>query len=149
MRTLFDADARTHFQRRVTILKPDAPARWGRFTAPKMLAHVNDGLRMALGDLPTKSRNLPVRYPPLKQLLIYVLPFPKGLPTAPELLARTDQAQFESERETFPLLLERVGARATAASSWPDHPAFGPMSRRDWGVLGYRHIHHHFTQFGV
>jgi hypothetical protein len=32
---------------------------------------------------------------------------------------------------------------------WPEHPAFGRMSRRVWGVLGYRHLDHHFRQFGV
>ncbi len=103
---------------------------------------------MALGDLPTKPKNGPLRFPPLKQLVIYVFPFPKGVPTAPELLARVDGAQFERERETFPLLLERIGARATALN-WPNSPAFGRMSRRDWGVLSYKHVHHHFTQFGV
>jgi Protein of unknown function (DUF1569) len=39
-------------------------------------------------------------------------------------------------------------ARASA-SEWPDHPAFGPLPRRAWGVLAYRHIDHHLRQFGV
>lgn len=32
---------------------------------------------------------------------------------------------------------------------WPEHPAFGKLSTKDWGVLVYRHIDHHFKQFGV
>ena len=113
-----------------------------------MLAHVNDGLRMALGDLATTPKDLPLRYPPLKQLLVYVLPFPKGAPTSRELLARVDQAQWDDEVAAFPGLLERAGACA-CRRDWPLHPAFGRLSSRAWGVLGYRHVDHHFTQFGV
>ena len=43
-----------------------------------MLAHLNDSYRMALGDLKVKSKNLPLRYTPIKQLVIYVAPFPEG-----------------------------------------------------------------------
>jgi hypothetical protein len=32
---------------------------------------------------------------------------------------------------------------------WAAHPAFGRMSHRAWGVLGYRHLDHHFRQFGI
>jgi hypothetical protein len=35
-----------------------------------------------------RPKRLPIRYSPLEQLVIYALPFPKGAPTAPELLAR-------------------------------------------------------------
>lgn len=148
MPTLFANDARKALNQRLAGLRPDAPPRWGRFTAPRMLAHVNDGLRMALGDLPTVSKKLPLRYPPLKQLLIYVLPFPKGAPTARELLARVDQAEWDVEVAAFPTLVERAGA-SRGRRDWSLHPAFGRLSSRAWGVLGYRHVDHHFTQFGV
>jgi hypothetical protein len=36
---------------------------------------------MALGELTVKPKHLPIRYPPLKQLIIYVVPFPKSAPT--------------------------------------------------------------------
>ena len=28
-------------------------------------------------------------------------------------------------------------------------PMFGPLSRDEWGVLGYRHLDHRLRQFGV
>lgn len=48
-----------------------------------MLAHVNDALRTPLGEIAPAPRNLPLRHFPLKQLIIYLFPFPKGVPTAP------------------------------------------------------------------
>ena len=112
-----------------------------------MLAHLSDSLRMTLGDLPVPSWNLPIRHFPLKQLMIYWLPFPKGVRTAPELIKRTppDWASGIAELQT---LLERFAARAVGGD-WPDHPAFGRMSGEAWGVFVYRHMDHHLRQFGV
>jgi hypothetical protein len=69
----------------VARLKPDTPARWGKFNAAQMVAHLNDAMRMASGELRIPPRNTPLRYWAVRKMVIYVLPFPKGAPTAPEL----------------------------------------------------------------
>lgn len=148
MASLWDEARRHELLGRLDHLTPEVPARWGRFTAPAMLAHVNDSLRMPLGEVTPAEKKVPIRYFPLKQLIIYALPFPKGVPTAPMLLARTGTAVFGDEVQAFRQILQRLGDRARQ-TRWPNHPAFGAMSRRDWGVLGYRHVDHHFTQFGI
>lgn len=148
MPTLWDQKARDEALTRLDRLKADTPARWGKFTCPDMLAHLNDSMRMALGDVMPKSKNLPLRFFPLKQLIIYLVPFPKGAPTAPELIARTGRCAWDEEVSAFKELLGRLAARS-GSTVWPPHPAFGAMSRRDWGALGYKHIAHHFTQFGA
>jgi len=148
MLSLWQPDARAALRARLTTLRPDAPPLWGKMNRPQMLAHVNDTLRMSTGDLAVAPRKLLLRWPPLKQLMIYVLPFPKGVPTARELLARIDDAQFEQEAAAFPEMLERFASRPVDAPM-PAHPAFGPLTRRAWGVLAYRHVDHHFRQFGV
>lgn len=148
MISIFEPSAREALVRRLAALGPDTAARWGKFDATRMLAHVNDGLRMATGELPVKARPSFLRNAVVRYLVIYVFPFPKGAPTAPELLARSDRAEFNVERAAFAELLAKVGSQGGRVA-WPDHPAFGPMTRKDWGVLGYKHVHHHFTQFGV
>jgi len=146
--TLWQEADRAALLERLARLRPDTPARWGRFTCPKMLAHVNDAIRMATGELPVAPKRTPLRFPIIKQLMLYVVPVPKGVPTARELLARTNAADFERERQQFPPLLEGFVARPRRGS-WPNHPAFGSMSGRAWGALTCRHIDHHFAQFGV
>jgi hypothetical protein len=148
MTTIFEASRQTELVTRLEKLSPDTPARWGKFNATRMIAHVNDALRMALADLPVKPKKTPLKNALARLLIIHIFPFPKGAPTAPELLARVDQAEFEAERKAFAELIARVGARKDA-TDWPEHPAFGAMTQRDWGVLGYKHVHHHFTQFGI
>ena len=149
--SLWEPGARRELAERVRRLTPGTPARWGKMTCPQMLIHVNDQLKMSLGELPAALERLPVRFPPLKQLIVYTFPFPKGLPTSPALVARmraTVSAAWDAEIAMFEELLERFGRRPKAAP-WPVHPAFGRMSRLAWGVLGYKHTDHHLRQFNA
>lgn len=147
MKTLYHEGRRQELKTRLGRLNADSRPQWGKFDAPKMIVHCSDAIRMALGKLPTESKRLPIRHPPLKQLLVYWLPWPKGAPTARELLERTP-ADWGSEVARLMELLEEAGT-VPRGFEWPEHPAFGRMSHRAWGVLGYRHLDHHFRQFGV
>jgi len=146
--SLWEGETRRELVDRLRRLTPQARALWGKMNCPQMLTHVNDQLRMSMGELPAPLVRLPVRYPPLKQLVVYTMPWPKGLPTSPALLARIDQSAWPTEVASFGALLDRFAERPPDAT-WPLHPAFGTLSRRAWGVLGHRHVDHHFRQFGV
>ena len=132
---------------RLDRLQASASPKWGRMTAPQMLCHCTDALRMVSGAVPTAPKNVPIRFPPLKQLIIYWLPWPKGVPTAPELLARAP-SEWHGELVT---LREELAALVKRGRSGPfvPHPAFGRLTPRAWGVLVYRHLDHHLRQFGV
>lgn len=145
MRSIWEDAAQRELHGRLGALAWDRRARWGKFTAPKMVCHLADSLRMALGDLPVAPKRLPIRFPPLKQLIIYVAPFPKGAPTAPELLARGPR-EWSADVADVQALLARAAA-VDSTDGWPEHPAFGRLSKRAWGVLIYRHMDHHLKQF--
>lgn len=116
-------------------------------TAGQMLVHTAGQLRIGLGELEVQPRRLPMRYPPLRQLIVYLLPFPRGVPTAPEL-KDPEAGEWEADRAALLAAVERFAARAEE-KEWPEHPAFGALSRRAWGVLAYRHLDHHLRQFGA
>ena len=147
MKTLWDEPSRSELKGRLDHLQSNAGARWGRMNAPQMLIHLVDAMRMANGELKTAPKNLPIRYTPLKQLVVYWLPFPKGAPTAPELLNQ-DLGDWAEGIANLRAQIDEFGARDPKAP-WPEHPAFGTMTPKAWGVLGYRHIDHHLKQFGV
>jgi len=148
MKTLWNASDRLELCSRLGRLSPDAERKWGRMSAPQMLAHVVDCMRMSLGDLRVPSKNLPLRFTPIKQVVIYLLPFPKSAPTAPEVIARPP-VDWPSECRSLTMLFEQFAARERSSPDWPDHPAFGRLTGNTWGVLMYRHTDHHFRQFGV
>jgi hypothetical protein len=132
---------------RLECLRSDAAPLWGRMSAPQMVAHLVDWMRMADGEIETVVWNSPLRYSPVKQLIIYWLPFPKGVSTAPELIGR-EPSSWPAEHVAMRRHLESFATRDRRAS-WPLHPAFGKLSSNAWGVLGYRHTDHHFRQFGI
>jgi Protein of unknown function (DUF1569) len=148
MPTLRNPADRAALIARLDRLTPDATPRWGRMNAQQMLAHVADGFRMAAGQLPVRpKRVLPLRHFPVKHLMIYVLPFPKNVPTAPELLSRPAES-IDVERSQIKELVATLGAFRDDARR-VDHPIFGTMNTRLWGALGHKHFDHHLRQFGV
>jgi len=146
-KSLWDAAARQEVLGRLKLLEPNATARWGSMSAPQMLAHCLDWMHMTSGELATEPRNNFLRFTLVKQLAIYWLPFPKGVPTAPELIAR-QPVDWGDEHAALCGCVESFD-QFRSRSDWPVHPAFGTLTPRAWGVLGYRHLDHHLRQFGV
>lgn len=147
MKSLWDFNARHELAQRLDRLKPDASPQWGRMSAEQMVVHVVDALKMATGELPVEEKKRPIRFAPLKQLIIYGPPFPRSVPTAPELLVRQCE-DFDTECTNLKAMMDSF-ASTPVETELPRHPAFGKLSRRAWGALTYKHIDHHFRQFGV
>jgi hypothetical protein len=120
---------------------------WGKMNSGQMLAHLNASLAMACGELDAKPKQTPLSNPLVRWLVIHVLPWPKGTPTAPELLA-TPPGEWAADLVQFRQLLERAGAQSPDVD-WPRHPAFGKMKGKLWGALIHRHVDHHLRQFAA
>jgi hypothetical protein len=147
MPTVWDPAVRDELLRRARTLTPQHTAKWGKFSAAGMLAHLNESTRMATGDLPVTSKAPPMlKWPPLRYLIIHHLPMPKSAPTAPELIARSASADLARELALFEQTFIRLDGQSHGLVP---HPAFGALSHADWGVLIHKHVDHHLRQFGV
>jgi hypothetical protein len=111
----------------------------------EMVCHLSDQLRLALGELPARPIPGPLRYSPVKQLVISVLPWPKGAKSPPESFTARP-TEWERDVSTLRDLLEQFGSRV-GQRDWPDHPLFGRMSASLWTRLTCRHFDHHLRQF--
>ena len=148
MGTILNERDRTEIVGRLQSLSATSARRWGSLDVVGMLQHLNLSARMTLGELTVPSSNKRVfQVFPLKHLILYVLPFPKGAPTAPELKPG-DASSFEAERATLLNFIERIGIGPSEGSG-PAHPLFGPLTWREWGVVTYKHTDHHLKQFGA
>ena len=148
MGTLFDQTDRSAILRRVDALAPDRRPLWGKFTAPEMVCHVSAGLRQGLGDLEAGEPTGALRFPPINWLAIHVLPWPKGKAKSPPGLLTTKSTTWDADVNALRELIDRFGTRG-AGAAWPQSVAFGSISGRSWGVLQYRHLDHHLTQFSA
>ena len=148
MGSILNERDRTQIASRFRSLSGSSTRRWGSMDVASMLQHLRLSTRMALGELPVPSANKRVfQMFPLKHLILYVLPFPKGAPTAPELKSSVS-VSFEEERAALMELLERIGTGPREGEG-PAHPLFGPLTWREWGVVTYKHADHHLRQFGA
>jgi hypothetical protein len=147
MQSLWHDGAAETLVARVRRLTPGQKPMWGRLSCPQAVAHLTDACLLYLGELPCEPKISPIRYAPLKQLIVYVLPFPKNVPTAPELLARR-AGDWQGEADALCTVIARL-ATERQRTAWPEHPAFGKLSPRAMGVLAWRHTDHHLRQFGV
>ena len=141
MKSLEQDSTRKELLSRIDSVTDDTKPLWGKFTARAMLDHIARSSEMAAGELPVASKKLPLRYFPLKQLVIYWLPFPKSAPTAPELLTDSPRP-LDDSKNAMRRLITNFDPKCR------EHPAFGTMTPHAWSVLVYRHVDHHLRQFG-
>lgn len=128
--------------RRVT---PDRVPLWGTLTAPKMLCHVTDQLRVATGVIIGRHRDSLMRRTLLKWVVVHSsMKAPPGkVKTVPEMLS-TVPTTWGADMATCERLIAEVG-KGTANGR---HPAFGLLSPKEWGRVAWKHFDHHLRQFG-
>jgi hypothetical protein len=148
MRSILNEGDRAEIGGRLQSLSPSSTAQWGTMDVASMLQHLHLSARMTLGELEVPSVNKRVFQKfPLKHLVLYVFPFPKGAPTAPKLKPGVAES-IDEERAALLELLERIGTGPRDGNG-PAHPLFGPLTWREWGVVTYKHADHHLRQFGA
>lgn len=146
--TIFDPSARRAFVARLEQLAPDRPRRWGTMSAAEAVPHLGDQIRLSLGEIEAPVTPGPMTLAPVRRLIIYWMPWPRGRVKAPPVAFTTSPTDFETDVVRTRELIERLGAH-DPSGDWPKHPLFGPLTGRDWGVFTCRHLEHHLTQFGV
>ncbi len=131
---------------RLRLVSAEGNPLWGTMTAPQMICHLGDQLRVALGDVESRDRSRPLTRTLLKWLVIHLpTPTPKGKIKTVAEMQSTRPATWDDDLRTVEELVERL---AVAESPAP-HPVFGPLSDSQWGTLTAKHLDHHLRQFGV
>ncbi len=149
MKTVTDPAVLAQLVGRLNALRADTSRRWGTLTAGEMLCHLADATASVLGPASSEAGR---RRPLLKWIaLSSPLPWPRGLPTPPDVDPRaggTKPRDFEADRQRAIEGL-RTFAAAPASALTSSHGAFGSMTARDWQRWAYRHTDHHLRQFGL
>lgn len=148
MPSMFDPRRRRELVGRLRSLSPEATPRWGRMTAAQMVAHLSDQMRHTLGDEPCAPKPGPLRWPLIRQAVLYLLPWPRGRVQGPPEAFVSQPTDWEADVAALEALVERFVARGTGGD-WPEHFLFGRMSGRAWGFFCHKHFDHHLRQFGV
>jgi hypothetical protein len=149
MTSLADKSVLDECLNRLARLEPSGRARWGRMTAHQMVCHLFDSFGVAAGVKSASPATGPFQRTVLKWIALRTpLAWPQGVPTRPEIeqgRGGTPPSDWVRDCEKLRDEIVTFSARRTFGI----HPIFGKMSWSDWLVWGYRHVDHHFRQFGV
>ena len=151
MQTL-DSNAVKHHLDRLQRLRPEARALWGKMNAHQMICHLNDSFSLAMcekvasEDITILNRTL------IRWIALHTpMPWPKGVPTRPEmdqLAGGTRPTEFARDAAALAAAIQRF-ARQPRTFQFARHPIFGDLTEWEWMRWGYLHPNHHFRQFGV
>lgn len=148
--SFFSPTDRPELLRRINALTPASQRQWGTMTVGQMLAHCADQVRVTSGQKPISTQMPGFLKKLVKWLMIDLMPrFPRNMGTLKELDANKDMTPpttFEADRQTLLALIEP--ARYPEGQTF-DHPAFGRLTRDDFGRATWKHLDHHLRQFGV
>jgi hypothetical protein len=149
MATFADAQSRRDCLDRLTRLTASTQRKWGRMTAHQMVCHLNDSFSLAIGKKHASSISNPISRTLVKWIALRSpITWPHGVKTRPEMeqgVGGTPPGDWDRDCAA---LRAHISDFADC-QKYGEHPMFGEMSRRDWHTWGFRHVDHHFRQFGV
>jgi hypothetical protein len=148
MKSLFDQAVQQEIVDRLCALTPTSERLWGKMVSAQMMAHCTKTLSMATGEM-----NLPrallgrILGPLFRPLFVGEKEFRRNGPTAKELVV-DDPRTFDMEKDRLLQKIRQFGAGGATACTRHPHPFFGELTPEEWGAVMFKHLDHHFRQFG-
>jgi hypothetical protein len=133
-------------------LHADTQPIWGQMSAQHMMEHVSALLYISLGKKPFPLMVPEEHLEKSRQWLMSPKEFRPGtqgpgLPSKPGPLRFTD---IEEAREKLLGSMQRFLAHFEENPEFEVmHPAFGMLGKAEWEQFHYKHIRHHYSQFGL
>jgi Protein of unknown function (DUF1569) len=149
MKTLLDSSSLEEISKRIEQLTPETRGKWGKMDVAQMLAHLGNGLELALGDKkPPRSLLGRLVGGFIKANASNDSPFPHNSPTD-NTLRITEPKRFLEEKNRLNALLTRFNQGGLAGITTHPHPFFGFLTPEEWSKLQYKHFNYHLEQFGA
>jgi len=115
MSSIFDLKHADHLIERIARLTPESKGQWGKMFVDQMLAHCQQPLRVAVGELKPKRSFIGLLIgPTVKKKLVSTKPWDKDMPTDKNFII-LDRRKFDEERRKLTELVRRFRRRAGRA----------------------------------
>lgn len=147
---VFDSQTNTDLLQRLEKLSFDTQPKWGTMNASKMLAHCNVTYGLAFDRIPVKNSffmKLILKWF-IKKVVTGEKPYPENSRTAPVFMI-TEDKDFAAEKATLIANIKEVESKGRAFFEGKENVSFGVLTSQEWSNMFYKHLDHHFRQFGV
>ncbi len=149
MSTLADSKVLSTCCDRLARLASNSKPQWGHMTAHQMVCHLDDSFRVGTGEKYASPASNFLTKTVIRWIALHTaMKWPPGAKTRPEVeqgLGGTPPADWDRDCARLRQTMTDFSTRQKFGS----HPLFGEMTQSDWLIWGYRHVDHHFRQFGV
>jgi hypothetical protein len=135
---------------RLNKLTPSTLQLWGKMNVSQMLAHLNVTYEMTYENIHPKP-NFFMRFilkTFIKNKVVGATAYAKNVPTAPLFIVSNDK-DFEKEKSRLIDNLHKTQELGASHFENKENLSFGVLTSKEWNNLFYKHIDHHFSQFGV
>lgn len=149
--SIFDSATHEGVLERLNKLTPETQAKWGKMDVAQMLAHLNVGYDLTYGKAEAKYNGftkLLFKIIGLKGIVTGEKPYKKNGRTAPVFMI-ADLRVFEDEKQRLMDNIQLTYDKGTGFFEGKESPSFGKMTVQEWSNQFYKHMDHHFQQFGV
>lgn len=150
LKNIFEPATTEYCLARLDKLSADTEPQWGKMSAPQMLAHLSVAYDLTYGLVDPKLNaitKLMLKWF-VKPTVVGDKPYKKNNRTAPFFLIEDDR-DFETEKARLVANIKKTEKLGQAEFEGRDYVSFGKMTASEWSNLFYKHMDHHFTQFGI
>jgi hypothetical protein len=147
MPSFFDPATYADLKSRLNNIKADQHPKWGKMNAAQMMRHCQLPLQTALAQEETPLKSNFIVKLLFKKMLYSDKPFKKNAPTPPVFQVQDDR-NFKLEKKKLIYWMKALYADRENENRRP-HPVFGHYTKEQWGKMQWKHLNHHFEQFGV
>jgi hypothetical protein len=150
MNVITSNSAYESIKNRIQNLKENNPRQWGRMNINEMLLHCIEALRAIIGEVTIPDQSNFLMRTIGKKFVLSDLKFPRNTPTSPKLVTTANtftSEEFEQNKQTLLTYIDKL--KNASESQVTVHPAFGKMTKLQYGKMVYKHLDHHLRQFGA
>lgn len=148
--SIFEQNTNEVFFKRLEKLKNDSKPLWGKMDAPKMLAHLNVAYDLAFDRKKSKPNffmKILIRLF-VKRIVTNEKPYGNNSPTAPVFIISSNM-NFEKEKSELIANIKDVQSKGQTYFEGKVNQNFGKLTAIEWNNMFYKHLDHHFRQFGI
>lgn len=148
--SVFEQKASQDLLARLEQITAQSQPKWGTMDSAKLLAHLNVTYDLAYERIPNKLNFFMKLMMKLfvKDKVTNEVPYKQNERTAPVFIIKNDR-DFAKEKA---ILIQNIKETATKGASFfegRENTSFGVLSASQWSNMFYKHLDHHFRQFGV
>ena len=150
MKNIFQTETTEELIQRLNQLTETTPPVWGSMDAAKMLAHCNVTYEMAFEDKHPVAKGFKrfMLKKFVKPIVVGDKPYKKNSPTAPAFQIKSEK-NFQGEKARLENYLRKTQSIGKDAFEGKESNSFGKLTADEWNTMFYKHLDHHFSQFGI